>query len=114
MPTYCYKCERCGLTKEISRPMAQSGSMEFCQCGNELARDIRAEHSSVRGDYAEPIISSAMAFNTQDLAEHRRRFPNIDLQVDGPAHTAYPIFRSLSQKRQYLKARKWQDCRSFV
>ena len=79
-----------------------------------MERDYQAEHSAVRGDYNEPITSLSMAFNTQDLAEHRRRHPGIELKVDKAGHTAYPVFKNLSQKRQYMKARGWVDMNSFV
>lgn len=87
---------------------------ETCQCGESMNRNLHAEHSAVRGDYNTPIISTSMAFNTQDLDEHRKRHPNIELKIDMPGRTAYPVFRNLMQKRAYLKARKWVDCNSFT
>ena len=114
MPRYCFECPICHGRKEVTRSMKDSNLSEICSCGVPMDRDYVAEHSAVRGDYNDPIESISMAFNTQDLAEHRRRHPGIELKVDMPGHTAYPIFRSLSQKRAYLKARKWQDCNSFV
>ena len=94
--------------------MKDSSLPETCVCSFPMQRDFIAEHSAVRGDYNEPIESISMAFNTQDLAEHRRRHPGVELKVDMPGRTAYPIFRSLSQKRAYLKARKWIDANSYV
>ncbi len=72
------------------------------------------EHAAVRGDYNEPIVSSSMAFDSQDVDEHRRRHPGIELQVDHAGRTASPIFRTLSQKRAYMKARNWVDRNSFI
>jgi len=85
----------------------------MCECGKQMFRDLKAEHSSVRGDYNEPIVSDSMAFDAIDLAEHRRRFPNIDVVVDH-ARSARPVFKNLSQKRKYLKARGFVDCNSYV
>lgn len=114
MPQYCFICPICHEQKEVTRPMKESQWSEMCKCGLPMQRDYIAEHGSVRGDYNKPIVSDSMAFNTQDLAEHRRRFPNIELKIDAAGHSAMPIFQSLSQKRQYLKARGFVDCNSFV
>ena len=83
--------------------------IELCDCGKMMVRDLRSEHVSVRGDYNKPITSVSMAFNSQDVDEHRRKHPGIDLHVDKPGGTAYPILRSRSQKLAYLKARNWQE-----
>ncbi len=109
MPTYCHACTTCGKTKEVIRPMKDSGVIELCDCGKMMVRDLRSEHVSVRGDYNKPITSVSMAFNIQDVAEHRRKHPGVDLHVDKPGGTAYPILRSRSQKLAYLKARNWQE-----
>ena len=114
MPNYCFHCLTCGESVEVFRPMQDYALPEACKCGVLMHRDLRAEHSAVRGDYKEPIMSVSMAFNTQDLEEHRRQHPNIELKVDKAGRTAYPVFKSLGQKRAYLKARKWVDCNSFT
>lgn len=77
-----------------------------------MYRDLRAEHSSVRADYNRPIVSESMAFDAIDVAEHRRRFPDIEVKVDG--RTANPVLRNLSQKRSYLKGRGFVDQNSFI
>ena len=106
MPTYCFRCLECNELSEVFRPMQDFALPEICKCGKPMHRDLRVEHSAVRGDYNKPILSVSMAFNTQDLDEHRRRHPDIELRVDKAGQTAYPIFKNLSQKRAYLKARK--------
>ena len=116
MPTYCYRCPNCGERKEVVRPMKHSDLPEWCngcQCGRGMDRDPRAEHCAVRGDYNDPIVSESMAFDAIDLAEHRRRFPGVEVQVDH-ARSARPIFRSLTQRRDYMKKRNWIDQRSYV
>lgn len=114
MPAYCFKCLECGESTEVFRPMRDFALPEICKCGKQMSRDLITEHNAVRGDYNTPITSISMAFNTQDLDEHRRRHPDIELKVDKAGRTAYPIFKSLSQKRKYLKARGFADCRSFT
>ena len=111
MPTYCYICIACDERKQVFRPMKDFDFPEPCECGDEMKRDFVAENASVRGDYNEPIISDSMAFDAVDLAEHRKRFPDIEVQVDG--RSARPVFRSLNQKRKYLIERGWVDRNSF-
>ncbi len=111
--TYCFLCPVCDEQKEVSRPMQDSSLPEACVCGESMERDYTAEHSSVRGDYNEPIVSDSMAFDAADLAEHRRQFSDIEVVVDHN-RSARPVFKSLSQKRAYMKARGWKDCNSYV
>ncbi len=110
MPIYDFICPECGERTEVVRPMRDSGDEEFCDiCCALMRRDYQAMHPSVRGDYNKPITSVSMAFNSQDVDEHRRKHPGVDLHVDKPGGTAYPILRSRSQKLAYLKARDWQE-----
>jgi len=109
---YIFRCSKCGENREVSRPMVQSHLPEFCECGQQMDRDYHAEQCAVRGDYSKPIVSSSLAFAASEADEHRRRHPNIDLEIDG--QFAYPILRNLSQKRAYLKARGWKDRNAFI
>lgn len=113
MPTYCFKCLECGESTEVFRPMRDFDLPEMCKCGKQMSRDLVTEHSAVRSDYKEPIVSDSMAFDAMDLDEHRKRFPDIEVRVDH-ARSARPVFRSLGQRRAYLKARKFVDCNSFT
>ena len=113
MPCYCYKCHACDETKEVVRLMVEHDRPEICDCGKRMKRDYVTEHHAVRGNFKQPIVSDSMAFNTQDIVEHRRRFPNIDLKVDKAGQTAYPIFHSRGQKKSYMKGRGWHDNNSF-
>lgn len=108
---YCFICPKCKLGTEVHRPMAESSLPVTCVCGTQMERNYQAEQCATHGDYSEPIISSSMAFDAQDADEHRKRHPGVELQIDG--QFAYPVLRSLTQKRAYLKARKWQDNNAF-
>lgn len=69
--------------------------------------------ASVRGNYKRPIEMQSMGFiaDAEDVAEHRKRFPTVDLVVrEG---SAIPVMRSLGQKRDYLKQSGWIDRRSY-
>lgn len=110
--TYCFECPTCEEHRDVSRPIKDSGLPEICSCGQKMLRDFHAEQTNIRGNYTRPIVSSSMAFDAQDAAEHRRRFPGVDLKIDG--HTAHPILRSLNHKRGYMRKRGWVDRNSFT
>ena len=112
MPYYDFYCEECGATAEEFRLMADSDVPKNCVCGTGMTRDFVAEQCAIRGDYKHPIVSESLAFDAIDLDEHRARYPDIDVDVDG--RIARPILRSLSQKRAYLKGRGHVDTKSFV
>ena len=68
---------------------------------------------AVRGNYARPIELQSMGFLgvPEDVAEHRRRFPNVELrEMQG---SMVPVVKSLGEKRAYLKAAGWVDSRSY-
>lgn len=111
--TYCFVCLTCEKYKTVNRPMKDSGLSEICECGQQMQRDYTSEHSSVRTDYNDPIVSDSMAFDAIDLEEHRRQFPDVEVAVDH-ARSARPVFRNLNQKRRYLKARGFVDQNSFI
>ena len=33
MPCYAYRCSECKATFDITKPMAESGRVEHCECG---------------------------------------------------------------------------------
>ncbi len=110
---YCFQCKNCGATEDLVRPVADYDKDAPCSvCGTPMVRDFQAEHAGVRGDFKEPIVSDSMAFDAIDLAEHRKRFPNVDIQVEG--RIARPILRSQGQRRAYLKGRGMVDRNSFT
>jgi hypothetical protein len=73
----------------------------------------RYDTQAVRGNYKKPIRLESMGFiaDPADVAEHRRRFLDVDLEfVDG---SAIPVLRSLGQKRAYFKEAGLVDTRSY-
>jgi hypothetical protein len=110
-----YYCPRCGSQRGTT-----SGSC--WRCSTPLREVIAPpvvemvqpqDAPAVRGNYARPIVSDAMGFvaDPADVAEHRRRFPNVDLVIEDGC--ARPVLRSLGQKRQYLDAMGWADTKDF-
>jgi putative FmdB family regulatory protein len=49
MPTYQYVCPKCGLSQEISKPIAESSKEERCsdsECNTVLERDFNGQAST--------------------------------------------------------------------
>lgn len=79
-----------------------------------MRRNYRAEAMpNVRGDYKKPIALDSMAIRPEEVAEHRRLFPDVAIAATGPM-AGVPVVRSLNQKRKYAAAMGWIDRNSFV
>lgn len=116
MPLYSSRCPECDAQTEEFRPVAQHLVQPTCPfCEVVMVPDFvtQVQGTSVRGNYKKPIRMESMGFiaDPDDVAEHRKRFPHIDLQFE--EGTAIPVVRSLGQKRAYLKGMGWQDRKSF-
>lgn len=103
MPLYSYKCEGCGITKEIFQQGMDPGiHMPICEpCGRGMRRDFAADAPNIGGkDYVKPIVSDSLAMNPSQIAEHRQLFPNIEVTREGQ-----PIFDNAKTHNDYLEAR---------
>lgn len=112
MPMYDFSCPDCGEIYAEYRPLVDWNKPQVCpKCQHMMVHAVNAP--AVRGNYKKPIISDAMGFIAapEDVSEHRRRFPDIDLDFDNGS--ARPIFRSLTQRRGYQKAVNWVDTKDF-
>ncbi len=98
MPTYCFICPECERTEEVVIGMRDRKD-RVCECGSEMVRDYCAERPNI-GDreYRRPIHSDSLAIMPHQVAEHKRKYPNINIDNEGR-----PIFTSFRQHDQYLK-----------
>jgi len=98
MPTYCFFCKECGhYTEELLAATADKRCT--CECGNEMTRDFGAERANIGDcDYRKPIHSDALAINPEQIPEHRRLFPDINVDKEGR-----PIFDSYKKHDSYLQ-----------
>ncbi|MFP3345223.1 hypothetical protein R0J87_22345, partial [Halomonas sp. SIMBA_159] len=67
-------------------------------CHMLMPRNYFAEHASTRGDYVEPVLSEAAGVMPDQVAEHRRRHPDVPMTNDGRV-----IFTSHSQRKRVLR-----------
>ena len=102
MPTYCYKCGPCDYAFEEYHCMADDNKAVPCpKCNGYTRRDWAAEHPMARRteDYDHPIHSDSLAMNPNQVAEHRRMFP--DIKIDSECR---PVFSNYVAHDKYLKA----------
>lgn len=98
---YPFSCPRCGNVDDLVRSVADRNEPALCtQCGEEMMRilfmGIRA--SKGKKQYARPIVSDSLAVSPDQIAEHRRMFPNIQVTKEGQ-----PVFDNFSDHEAYLK-----------
>lgn len=107
MPIYSYTCDECGHKDEIIRNMRDSDIMPACICGEEMRRDILAEHRTAggTGDFHTPIQMMSVGLdNLSEIRDFQRKNPNIEIS-DNIKHPecGVPIARNRREKLQILK-----------
>lgn len=102
MPRYEYICPECGCEAEIIKLMKDVDKPVHCEiCDAVMGRDFKAEGVLVgagRRSYHRPIVSDSMAVAPNQVAEHRRLFPDVKVLDDGR-----PVFDNFSDHESYLK-----------
>lgn len=97
MPSYCFTC-KCGQKIEVVRPMADANKPWKCFCGKPMARDFQTEHVFTGSkDYSKALVSDSLAVHPDQIPEHKKQFPNIDMTPEGQ-----PIFTNYRQHQDYL------------
>lgn len=82
MPIYCYVCDGCGLTGELTAPVADRNARIRCQrCGQLMRRDIAAEGVKI-GVFRAPIHSEALGVLTKEQAEREHREHGFEFDDD--------------------------------
>ncbi len=103
MPMYDYICPDCSDSITISKPMKVSDRDEYCHCGALLKRSYLSELCNVGViEYAKPHVSDSLAMHPEQVPEHRKKFPDIEVLPDGR-----PVLRDTSQHNKYLKRIGW-------
>ena len=101
MPIYSYVCNNCGTEDTVVKPMSQHNRPEICPiCHKLMERDIAADAPRIHGNryYNKPLHSDALAISKSQVAEHRRRWP--DIEIDSEFR---PVFTGFKQHDDYLK-----------
>ncbi|KKN77824.1 hypothetical protein LCGC14_0355610 [marine sediment metagenome] len=102
MSRYCYLCPECGERKEVIRSICDHPSDMVCgECDSIMDHDFKAENVLVgagRRSYSKPIVSDSLAILPEQIPEHRKMFPNIEVTKEGQ-----PVFDNFSDHEAYLK-----------
>jgi len=102
MPLYYYQCKICNSTDSDIRVIAdRNDSMVCCECGGVMERAVGLENPNIvrTEDYADPLHSDSLAINPSQVAEHRKLFPDIEIDSQGR-----PVFKKYRQHDKYLEA----------
>ena len=105
MPIYVYKCNSCGATKEVRKPMSEFDTVELCDVDSfVMLRDILAEHGKFQdtaGNWPMKCDASGVAASqAQEAMEHAD-------SIGVPTHfdsEGRPTYRSRGHRKQYLEA----------
>lgn len=111
MPQYLYLCERCGHEHVDTRGMNDPEPQFRCvSCADEgldqliMKRNYVKEGTNVGiHEYAKPLESHSLAIHPDQIPEHRREHPEIDVRRDGVI-----LFRDTQQHDKYLKKIGWE------
>ena len=91
MAIHNFTCDDCGITIEDTN----TKKIHKCyKCGAAMRWDL---YIGIHGNYKTPIHSDALAINPCQVPEHRKLFPNIELDGD-----CRPIFDNFKRHQDYL------------
>lgn len=100
MPRYIFSCFSCGAKDEKICPIAErNNDVPVCQnCGGHMERDYNAQAPMINNrPYSKPLHSDSLAINPSQIAEHRKRFPGVE--IDGQCR---PVFTNAAQHDKYM------------
>jgi len=108
MPFFNFRCDVCGAERDVLRVTGRHQRDPVCvECGGsttmveELGNDISFTLDPHAGGkfYTHEFHSDALGIAPSQVAEHRRRFPNIPIDSE-----CRPVFTNFKDHDNYLKA----------
>ena len=96
MALYEFKCPNCGTIDGIVTPIKDMPTEMQCEKCKTSMRRIYNFSVGNKG-YARPLHSDSLAINPQQIPEHKKLFPNIDIDNEGR-----PIFHNVKEHDDYL------------
>lgn len=85
----CYKCN--GYIEDTTT----KGIHKCPKCDEEMALDC---HIAIHGNYKHPVHSDSLAISPDQVEEHKRLFPDIEIDSEGR-----PVFDNFTRHEKYLK-----------
>ena len=111
MPTYCYRCEPCDITTEVSRSMAEASLPFPCpDCESNCVRDYQAEAGETRKSFQSgwPLYSDAAGVHPKQINDAVADSVKIGVPTqftpDGRA-----IFTDRSHRKRYCEKKGLYD-----
>ncbi len=105
MATYCYKCDACGATKEIVKPISECQLPELCDVDSfVMFRDYHAEHCDepdTAGNY--PMESDAAGVAASQVDEASAHADSIGVPTEFTKEGS-AVFRSKKHRKDYCEA----------
>ena len=99
MPLYTFICDNCHTTEEVVRPMSEAGDDRTCKCKHKMRRCFSPPIVlGTNKQYGHSIVSESLAIGEDQIAEHRRMFPDIEVTPDG-----CPVFDNYAKHDAYLE-----------
>lgn len=96
MPQYNFACD-CGHKQSVIWSMSRSGELLKCsECGKQMYREYNFH--TPKDSYSRPIVSDSLAINPDQIPEHRKHFPDVEVLPDGR-----PVFDNFRKHDNYLK-----------
>jgi hypothetical protein len=97
---YSFKCPECGGAREVVKTMSESDGIVVCKrCTIPMDRDFQADLPHAASDrYDKPIVSASMAMAIDQIPEHKRLFPDIEVTPQGE-----PVFDNYADHDAYLE-----------
>lgn len=105
MPRYGYYCSKCGIEKDVVKPMEDFDSLELCtNCHIEMERNFnnRGIHCGNHSYGNTPVISESLGIHPEQAAEHRKKHPNVEVMPMGQLK-----FSDYQAHDKYLKNIGW-------
>lgn len=93
MITHTFICNSCGLIATDT----DTKKIHVCgECGKDMRWDL--DGIAIHGNYLHPVHSDSLAINPDQVEEHRKLFPNIEVDKQ-----CRPIFDNFVDHENYLK-----------
>ena len=96
---YDFSCPECGVVKEVVRMVSEVGEPVMCGCGTQMRQKYSFKVGPTRKQrYYRPIVSDSLAISPDQITEHRKMFPDIEVTPEGQ-----PVFDNLVDHENYLQ-----------
>ena len=92
MAVHRFVCDKC---KVFIEDTTTKGVHKCPKCKQDMSLDCRV---AIHGNYRTPVHSDAMAISPTQVAEHKRLFP--DIEIDGQCR---PVFDNFTKHEDYMK-----------